>query len=199
MEQSEARREAILAAALDEFAARGFAETRLDDIAKRARVAKGTIYLHFQDKEDLFQELIRSALSPIVMILEAAPSADLPLRALAEQLVVTFVREVYGTRRKDVIRLVLAEGRRFPKVAEFYYREVVGRAMAAVRALVSRALSRGEIHDDALARFPQLLVAPALVAIMWEGLFDRFDPLDAEALMRAHFRLLFDALEGREP
>jgi AcrR family transcriptional regulator len=199
VEQSEARREAILAAALDEFAARGFAETRLDDIAKRAGVAKGTIYLHFLDKEDLFQELIRSALSPIVMILEAAPSADLPLRALAEQLVVTFVREVYGTRRKDVIRLVLAEGRRFPKVAEFYYREVVGRAMAAVRALVSRALSRGEIRDDALARFPQLLVAPALVAIVWEGLFDRFDPLDAEALMRAHFRLLFDALEGREP
>lgn len=197
-EKSEERREAILAAALDEFAARGFAATRLDDVAKRAGVAKGTIYLHFQDKEDLFQELIRSALSPVVMILEAAPSTDLPLRAVADRLIQTFVREVYGTRRKDVIRLVLAEGRRFPKVAEFYHREVVGRAMTAVRALASRALARGEIRDDALARFPQLLVAPALVALIWEGLFDRFEPLDAEALMRAHVRLLFAALEGRE-
>lgn len=197
--QSGARREAILSAALDEFAARGFAATRLDDIARRAGVAKGTIYLHFRDKEDLFQELIRSALSPLVMILEAAPSADLPLRVLAEQLLQIFVREVYGTRRKDVVRLVLAEGRRFPKVAEFYHREVVGRAMAAVRSLARGAVARGEIRSAALVDFPQLLVAPALVAILWEGLFDRFEPLDAEGLMRAHFDLLFAALEGRGP
>jgi AcrR family transcriptional regulator len=196
-QQSEARREAILTAALAEFAARGFAATRLDDVARRAGVAKGTIYLHFQDKEDLFQELIRSALSPFVMILEAAPRADLSLRALAEQLVQVFVREVYGTRRKDVIRLVLAEGRRFPKVAEFYYREVVGRAIVVIRELVGQAIARGEIRSDALERFPQLLVAPALVAIVWDGLFDRFEPLDPEALLRTHFELLFAALEGR--
>src|SRR5262245_2400369 len=60
------RREAILAAALDEFSARGFAAARLDDVAKRAGVAKGTIYLYFRDKESLFQELVRSMLSPIV-------------------------------------------------------------------------------------------------------------------------------------
>src|SRR5712671_5327366 len=64
------RREAILAAALDEFSARGFAATRLDDVAKRADVAKGTIYLYFADKEALFQELIRAQLSPVVAALE---------------------------------------------------------------------------------------------------------------------------------
>src|ERR687898_491111 len=67
--QSAARREAILAAALDEFSARGFAATRLDDVARRAGVAKGTIYLHFRDKETLFQELIRAMLSPMVSAL----------------------------------------------------------------------------------------------------------------------------------
>ena len=112
-------------------------------------------------------------------------------------LIASFVREVLGTRRKDIVRLVLAEGRRFPKVAEFYYREVVGRAMAAMRALMRRAVERGEIGTDALARFPQLVVAPALVAIIWEGLFDRFEPLDVEELMRTHFELLFRALERR--
>jgi AcrR family transcriptional regulator len=192
-ERSTARREAILAAALDEFAASGFAGTRLDDVARRAGVAKGTIYLHFEDKETLFQELVRSALSPFVATLESAP--DLPLRAVAEMLIATFVREVFATRRKDIIRLVLAEGRRFPKVAEFYYREVVGRAMATVRTRVRRAVERGEISNDALARFPQLLIAPALVAVIWDGLFDRFEPLDVEALMRTHFELLFEALE----
>jgi AcrR family transcriptional regulator len=190
-EKSAARRQAILAAALDEFSARGFAAARLDDVAKRAGVAKGTIYLHFRDKETLFQELIRSALSPFVATIEAAPASDMPLRAVAELLVQVFVREVYGTNRKNIIRLVLAEGRRFPKVAEFYYREVVDRAMAAMRKLVRRAVERGELRDDTLVRFPQLIVAPALVAIVWDGLFDRFEKLDPEQLMRAHFDILF--------
>jgi AcrR family transcriptional regulator len=196
-EQSAARREAILAAALDEFSASGFAATRLDDVARRAGVAKGTIYLHFRDKEALFQELIRSALSPFVATIEAASAADLPLRAVAERLVSGFVRDVYGTNRKNIIRLVLVEGRRFPNVADFYYREVVGRAMAAVRRLVERAVARGEISSDAIGKFPQLIMAPALVAIIWEGLFDRFEKLDPEALMRAHFNLLFSALETK--
>ena len=196
-EQSAARREAILAAALDEFSASGFAATRLDDVARRAGVAKGTIYLHFRDKEALFQELIRSALSPFVATIEAASAADLPLRAVAEGLVLGFVRDVYGTNRKNIIRLVLLEGRRFPNVADFYYREVVGRAMAAVRGLVQRAVARGEISSDAIGKFPQLIMAPALVAIIWDGLFDRFEKLDPEALMRAHFNLLFSALETK--
>src|SRR3989449_2198439 len=115
------RRAAILAAALEEFAARGFAATRLDDVARRAGVAKGTIYLHFRDKESLFQELVRAMLSPIVGVVEAAPMADLPVRIVAETLIDVFIREVYGTRRKDVIRLIIAEGPRFPKLAEFYY------------------------------------------------------------------------------
>lgn len=197
-EQSAARREAILAAALAEFSAQGFAATRLDDVAKRAGVAKGTIYLHFRDKEMLFQELVRSALSPFVATIEAAPAADLPLRAVAELITTRFVREVYGTERKHIVRLVLAEGRRFPKVAEFYYREVVGRAMAAMRKLVARAVERGEIHSDAIGRFPQLIVAPVLVAVVWEGLFDRFEKLDPEAMLRAHFDLLFKGLERSE-
>jgi AcrR family transcriptional regulator len=185
------RREAILAAALDEFAASGFAATRLDDVAKRAGVAKGTIYLYFRDKESLFQELVRAMLSPMVGALERAPLADLPARAVAETIAELFAREIFGTRRKDVIRLILTEGARFPKLAEFYYHEVIERVMAAMRVVLTRAVERGELRSDALARFPQLLVAPALVAIVWNGLFDRFSPLDVRELMRAHIDLLF--------
>ena len=128
------RRAAILAAALEEFAARGFAATRLDDVARRAGVAKGTIYLHFRDKESLFQELVRAMLSPLVGTIEAAALRDLPIRAVVEMIVDLFVNEIYGTRRKDVIRLIIAEGPRFPKLAEFYYREVIARVLAAMRA-----------------------------------------------------------------
>ena len=101
-----------------------------------------------------------------------------------------FVREIFETRRKDVIRLVITEGPRFPKLAEFYYREVISRVMEAIRAMLRRAVERGELKTDALVRFPQLLAAPGIVAIIWSGLFDRFEPLDVRALMRAHFDVL---------
>jgi AcrR family transcriptional regulator len=185
------RREAILAAALDEFSVRGFAATRLDDVAQRAGVAKGTIYLYFRDKESLFQELVRSMLSPIVGALEAAPKADLPARTIAEMLAEIFVREIFGTRRQDVLRLIISEGQRFPKLAEVYYRDVIARVVPVIRTLMVRAVARGELRDDALARFPQLLVAPALMALVWNGMFSRFEPLDVAALMRAHIDLIF--------
>jgi len=185
------KRDAILAAALEEFAASGFAATRLDDVARRAGVAKGTIYLYFRDKESLFQELVRTSLSPMVGSIETAEIANLPARAIAEAIADMFVREIFGTRRKDVIRLIITEGARFPKLAEFYYHEVIERVAAALRAIMKRAAARGELSSDALARFPQLLVAPALVALIWNSMFDKFSPLDVRELMRAHLDILF--------
>jgi len=188
-----ARRDAILDAALDEFSARGFAATRLDDVAKRADVAKGTIYLHFKDKESLFQELIRSKMAPVIGTLEATFAADLPLRLVIDKAIDVFVREVYGSHRKHLIRLIISEGPRFPALAEFYYREVLSRVLKSLRRLLRRALERGELADDTLIRFPQLIGAPGIIAIIWSGLFDRFEPLDVRAMMRAHFHRLLDA------
>ncbi|MFL6933845.1 MAG: TetR/AcrR family transcriptional regulator [Xanthobacteraceae bacterium] len=190
-QKSAARREAILAAALDEFSLQGFAAARLDDVARRAGVAKGTIYLHFRDKETLFQELIRSVLSPFVGTLEIALRRDVPVRVIVGEVVELFVTQVYSTRRKDVIRLILSEGSRFPNLAEFYSREVLSRIMAAVRDLMRRAVARGEIKGDAAVRFPQLVGAPAVVAILWSSLFEKFEPLDVRAFMHAHLDLLF--------
>jgi len=184
------KRAAILAAALDEFSESGFAAARLDDVARRAGVAKGTIYLYFRDKESLFQELIREMLTPLVGNIEALGQADLPLAKLADHFIDVFVREVYETRRKDVIRLMVAEGRRFPKLAEFYYREVLARIISAVRALLKRAAARGEVAEG-LARYPQIIAAPGLIAIIWSGLFERFEPLDVRAMLKTHFELLF--------
>jgi AcrR family transcriptional regulator len=184
------RRDAILSAALDEFSTRGFEAARLDDVAKRAGVAKGTIYLYFRDKETLFQQLIRAMLTPLVGTIEALGQAELPLVVLADRLADLFVREVYETRRKDVIRLMITEGRRFPKLAEFYYREVLSRIIATVRALLRRAAARGEVPEG-LAEFPQIIAAPGLVAIIWSGLFERFEPLDVRTMMKTHIELLF--------
>jgi AcrR family transcriptional regulator len=190
-EKSEARRQAIVAAALAEFCARGFAATRIDDVARRAGVAKGTIYLHFRDKEALFREIVGTMLVPIVAVLEGPP-ADVPIRAVLERFADMFVQQVYATERRNVLRLVMTEGPRFPELAEFYYRQVVERARTAMRALLRRARERGELANDTLIRFPQLIVAPGMVAIIWSGLFERFSPLDVGAMMRAHIGMLFE-------
>jgi AcrR family transcriptional regulator len=188
---AEQRRAAITQAALDEFTARGFAATRLDDVARRAGVAKGTIYLHFQDKEALFQELVRTALVPLIERIARPPEAGGSARALLERFAETFVNEVAGTRRGDILRLIIAEGPRFPALSEFYYREVVARGLAGMTRLIEYGIARGEIRHEALARFPQLVVAPAMVAIIWQGLFARYAPLDAAAMLRAHLDLIF--------
>lgn len=190
-QKAAARRQAILAAALDEFAARGFAAARLDDVAERAGVAKGTIYVHFADKEALFQEIVRTMVVPLVAGVESAPASDLPVRQVVEHLADMFVREVYGTRRREIVRLMLTEGPRFPALADFYYHEVVERAVAALRHVLARAHARGELKDDTLVRFPHLVVAPIIFAVVWSGLFERFSPLDVSVLMRAHLDLLF--------
>lgn len=200
-EKAADKRAVILAAALDEFSQKGFAAARLDDVAKRANVAKGTIYLYFDDKEALFQELLRAEIGPVIGRLEAVLAGGetgvsrAPLRELAYRVADLFVDEVLGTRRKDIVRLVLTEGPRFPKLAEFYYREVISRGVRALRSRVQRAVEEGELRSDALVRFPHLVVAPALVAILWQSMFDPFEPLDVRALMKAQIECLFDKEE----
>ena len=190
-ERAAARRTAILEAALDEFSARGFAGARLDDVAQRAGVAKGTIYLHFKDKEALFEELIRTAIVPVVDRLTTPPPMVGSVRDALEGFAMTFIKEVATTRRADIIRLIIAEGPRFPAVADFYYREVISRGLAAMRALIQIGVNRGEISQKQLERFPQIVVAPAIVAIVWKSLFEKYSPLDANDMLSVHLDLVF--------
>lgn len=185
------RRAAIIEAALEEFIARGFAATRLDDIARRAGVAKGTIYLHFKDKESMFEELVRLVIVPVVERLNALPPPTGSVRDVIEAFAGNFLKEVANTRRGDLVRLIVAEGPRFPAVADFYYREVVSRGMAGMRALIELGIARGEIRETNLARYPQILVAPALIAVIWQSLFARHAPLDAQEMLRVHLNLIF--------
>ncbi len=182
-----ARRDAILDAALTVFAERGFEAARLDDVAAQAGVAKGTLYLYFKDKEALFEEVVRSAASPIVerlSVLAAAP--DMPMTVMLDALFGLFEKEVLGTRRKLLIRLIIAEGPRFPRIAEFYFRDVISRIMPMLSKIAQRAADRGELPNDAVARYPQLVAAPLLLSVIWDGLFARISPLDVSDFLRAH-------------
>jgi AcrR family transcriptional regulator len=190
-EKSAERRAAIVEAAMEEFTARGFAATRLDDIATRAGVAKGTLYLHFKDKESMFEELIRTAMVPLIGRLAAPPPIAGPVRDAVERFAETFIREIVATRRGDIIRLIVSEGPRFPAIADFYFREVVSKGMAGMSALIQLAITRGEIKHRELAQFPQLVIAPAIVAVIWQSLFASHAPLDGLAMFKVHLDLIF--------
>ena len=187
----EERERQILAAALAAFAENGFAATRLDDVARRAGVAKGTIYLYFDSKERLFEAMVRSAMLPHIEAAEAmagkaTTSVVQVLRAVMRHL----ARELIGTERRHIIRLVVAEGPRFPELLAFYHHTVVARAFALVRGLAARGIASGELRPDTLDRFPQLLAAPLVLGALWKTLFEPFDPLDLEAMLDTHIDIL---------
>lgn len=195
--RSAARRQSIMAAALEEFSSRGFEAARIDDVARRAGVAKGTIYLYFADKETLFRELARAMLTPLIGHIETLATVDVPFPVLAERLVDVISEELIGSRRKDIVRLIISEGTRFPAIADFYYREVLSRVFSALRQILQRAVDRGELRHRGLVAFPQLLGAPVLVAMVWQSLFQKQAPLDIRAMLNAHLDILLDRDGGR--
>jgi AcrR family transcriptional regulator len=194
----QAKLQAILDAALDVFLDKGFAEARLDDVAARAGVAKGTIYLYVPSKQALFEALATSGIGGAIgaieqKVLALDVTAEEQLRALF-----AFLRqEVLGTRRVDIVRLLLREASRFPELAEIYHREVISRGLALLRGIAERGVASGEFRSDEIARFPQLAIAPALVALLWTSLFQRLEPIDVAGMLDAHLALMMKALKGQ--
>jgi AcrR family transcriptional regulator len=190
---AEDRRRQILDAALDVFAEHGYAAARLEDVAARAGVAKGTIYLYFADKRTLFMELARTAAAPMIERIGELAVADAPIDQLLRLLAARFQAEVLGTRRREVFRLVIAEAGRFPEIAEFYHRDIVSRMLPLLREVLVRAARRGELRVGVEQALPHLFIAPFFMSIIWDGLFGSIEPLDTHALLSAHIDLLTGA------
>lgn len=191
------RQDAILAAALEEFSAKGFAQARLDDVARRAGVAKGTIYLYVESKEDLFRAVARRSVVPLVADLtERIERFEGPTEDLLRTIMAVFRQGLANPDVRAVVYLVLSEAGRFPDIAEFYYREVVARGIAAVRRVIARGVERGDLRPNAVTDFPQLFIAPLLVGTVWQELFDRFEPIDLDGLFDAHIDTLLHGIGG---
>ena len=197
--RKEARPDEILAAALESFAERGFAATRLEDVAARAGISKGTLYLYFKGKEELFKAVVRATLVPNLARVEAlAATFEGPSAQLLERLLLT-IAGVVGSRVGAIPKLVIAEAGNFPDLARFYLDEVVRRGLRLIGAILRRGIERGEFRAVDVDHAVFCVIAPMLIAALWKNSFEAHAdaPLDAQALARAHLDLLLRGLEAR--
>jgi len=162
-----ARPEEILQAALEVFTDRGFAATKLEDIARRAGVTKGTIYLYYENKEALFKALVRETIVPVIAKGEAlAHSFTGTARDLFEQLVREYFRLVGDTPLSGIPRLMIAEAGNFPELARFYYEEVVTRGHRLMAGVLERGMKAGEFRRVNVAVATKLAMAPLMHAVV---------------------------------
>ena len=197
--RKEQRPEEILEAAIEEFAVRGYAQTRLEDVASRAGISKGLVYVYFRTKEELFKAAIRTLLVPRVEALrKQLESSDETSEALIRGPVLSLMKQVVGSRLGYVVRLMVAEGAKHPDLTAFYHEQMISRTMGLLRWIIARGGERGEFKPSPVMDFPQLFVAPVLISLLWKMLIDRHQHLDAEKMLEAHIDIMLGALR-REP
>jgi AcrR family transcriptional regulator len=170
--RKDARPEEILMAALDVFADRGFAATKLEDVARRAGVTKGTIYLYFKNKEALFKAIVRGTIVPVIARGEAlAQSFTGSARDLFEQLIRQYWRLIGETALAGIPKLMMAEANNFPELARFYYEEVVTRGHRLMAGVLERGIKAGEFRPVNVAVATKLGMAPLIHAVVAQKAF----------------------------
>jgi len=171
----------IVSAALEVFTARGFAATRLDDVARRAGISKGTLYLYFRGKEELFKAVVRETLVPNIALAEAQLADD---ATPTPELLTRVLRRMAGVIASPIgaiPKLVIAEAGNFPDLARFYIEEVVGRGMGLVGRLLARGMARGEFRAINPASTGPIVVGPMMLLAMWKHALEPHAPPQARA------------------
>ena len=172
--RKDARPQELLAAALTAFVERGYAATRLDDVATLAGVSKGTLYLYFSSKEELFRAVVRENLLPVLdeaeQIIETyeGHSAD-----LLRDFILGWWQRIGDTPLSGLTKLMMAESGNFPEVAKFYHDEIISRSDALVIRMLERGMARGEFRQVDAARAHMVIVAPVLMLTLWKHSFDQ--------------------------
>jgi AcrR family transcriptional regulator len=199
--RKDARPQEILAAALAVFAERGFAAARMDDIAARARVSKGTIYLYFESKEAVFRALIQETLAKRVSDLAAFVRDHRgPVAPLLRELLLRLGHMVSTSDLVVLPKMVIAEAGNFPDLARIYREEVVERGLTLFGGLLQAGMERGEFRKIPVQHAVRLCIAPLLLAAIWRTTFAAGDPTpyDYAGLVEAHVSTLLRGLQAEE-
>jgi len=190
----------ITQAALSAFAEKGYAATRVDEVARRAGVSKGLLYLYFKTKEDLFKAVIRSFLSPrIDALIENIEQSEMSAEKFLRGPFLAFATSLPKSPARVLVKLMIAEGPKHPDLIAWYWDNVVSRALDALRTLIQRGVDSGEFRESALLEFPQLLVTPVFFSIIFTTVFQRHIDLDTDRFIEAHMDMVLHAIKADSP
>jgi AcrR family transcriptional regulator len=190
--RKEARPQELLEAALDVFAEKGFNAARVEDIAERAGVSKGKVF------RSLVRENLRTRITPLrdSVAEHAGPSRDLIVLVLS-----TVASVIVHSKLAVLPKIIIAESGNFPKLAEFYRREVIDVGLGILRTIIERGIARGEFRKVDADHVARLCMAPMLLALVWKVSFAQFDetPFDIEAFAKTHLDVLLYGLASSGP
>lgn len=186
----------IVEAAFETFANRGYNATHVDDVAKQAGVSKGLLYLYFESKEDLFKAVIRTVVVQRVKKLsDVSKALDLPVCDFLEGPFATFMKKMPDSPMAVVIRLMISEGHKHPDLVDYYHANVVAPALDAITDALRRGVASGELRDTAISDVPHILIAPAILSVLWRLVFVGHD-LDVDKLVDTNIQLIVDHIRS---
>jgi AcrR family transcriptional regulator len=201
--RKEARPQELLAAALDLFVERGYAATRLEDVAARAGVSKGTLYLYFANKEELFKAVVRENMVPVlgeaeeILVGYTGHTAD-----LFREIVLGWWERIGNTKLSGIAKLMMAEACNFPELARFYHAEVISRGNAAIVGMLERGIRRGEFREFDVQQAMSVVAAPMLMLMMSKHSFNLCGAetgIVADRYLKTFIDLFLHGLQKRGP
>ena len=159
----------ILSAALETFVENGFAATRLEDVAKRAGISKGTLYLYFENKEELFKAAVRENIVPSIDRSEHRVNTfEGTSRDLFVELLYDWWRAMNESRVTGLPKLILAEASNFPQAARFFFDEVVARVRALFTRVLQRGIDAGEFRPVDVEYTVRIVMTPVVMGLIWK-------------------------------
>lgn len=197
--RKDARPQELLAAALDLFVERGYAATRLDEVAARAGVSKGTLYLYFENKEELFKAVVReNMVTQLVDAEELIARFEGHTSDLLRTCISNWWARIGATKLSGISKLMLAESGNFPDVARFYHEEVVSRGEALIRRIVERGIATGDFRVVDPVTSTRVIIAPVLMLMMWRHSlhYCHLEPIEASAFLDCLVDLLTRGFEA---
>jgi AcrR family transcriptional regulator len=198
--RKDARPGEIVDAALEVFAEKGYAAARLEDVARRAGVTKGTIYLYFENKGALFKAVVRQTIIPNIARAEREAAAFGGSAAeLLRDMITRWWRVMGETKLSAIPKLVLSEAANFPALARFYQREVVARSHRLIAGVVHRGIARGEFLPVDVMAVTRLAMAPLVLAVLnqhsvYSCVREARETFDARAYLETHIDILLRGL-----
>lgn len=190
------RPQEIIDAAVEVFAEFGFAGAKMEEIARRASAAKGTLYRYFDTKEALFEAAVKEKISPMFQQMQNVTSA---WTSSFEQLFHALIGKLYAELisnpdRRVLIKILISEGDRFPQLTAFYHEEILSKAKQLLRHIVKQGIESGEFRPTLAQDWPDVLIGPAILAAVWKTTFDHVDPLDLDGFAKAHVDVVLNGL-----